>query len=95
MKTIEDRAREYASKCSGIQSTAWGFIAGAESEHAELLRWHDPKEELPEDGVFVLLKTGIYPFTVAKHVTDGWFEPGDYECGLPDEDVLGWREIHE
>lgn len=31
MKTIEEKAKEYAAKCH-CQNTEWGFIAGAQSE---------------------------------------------------------------
>ena len=46
MKTIEERAKEYAEKCH-CQNTEWGFIAGAQAEHELLTRWNDPKKELP------------------------------------------------
>lgn len=43
MKTIEERAKEYAEKCH-CQNTEWGFIAGAQAEHELLTRWNDPKK---------------------------------------------------
>ena len=68
------------------------FVAGAESEHAELTRWHDPKEELPEDMVHVLVKKESGAFEVAfyDYQMKSWF-------GIASsfEEVVGWREIHE
>ena len=62
MKTIEERAERYGHWADQI-ANRWdkpeehipfkeqikrAFIAGAESQRAELTRWRDPKEELPE-----------------------------------------------
>lgn len=61
MKTIQERADEYASRAwsalneefnedhttfENIVSAA--FVAGAKSEMEDLARWRDPKEELPD-----------------------------------------------
>lgn len=48
MKTIEERAKEYAEKCH-CQNTEWGFIAGAQAEHELLTRWNDPKKRVTSD----------------------------------------------
>lgn len=70
MKTIEERATEYAcddgvmpnspecESCFNIygKCTRDAYIAGAKSERKELARWHDPKEVLPEIGKCVLIK---------------------------------------
>ncbi len=65
MKTIEEIASEYAHKyrrevrdLSGERADAAfaGFIVGAKSEREELLRWHDPKKELPAEWEDVLIK---------------------------------------
>lgn len=109
MKTIEERAKGYAEKAwaaipigdfdedhvtfENIVTEA--YIAGAKSERVELTRWHDPKEELPEDGALVLLKTtfGI-GFVLAEHEETGWWRPYDDEWEISDNQVHGWREIH-
>lgn len=99
MKTIEERAKEYAAKCH-VQNTEWGFIAGALSEREELTRWHDPKEELPELLTPVLGKQSdgkkTYYKIVYRHEYDN--EDGRYRWtdseGCPIY-VDGWRKIHE
>lgn len=95
MKTIEERAKAYAAKCH-CQNTEWGFIAGAQSEHEELTRWLDPKEELPPQGKMVLLKVtfGCH-YQLAERGDECWWSPMDDEWGIPDSRVIGWREIHE
>lgn len=95
MKTIEERAKEYTAKCHG-QNTEWGFIAGAQSEHEELTRWHDPKVELPEIGKDVLFRiefpsTNIFSYQVGRLQDNGRVKLPRIEFG----DIVGWREIHE
>lgn len=106
MKTIEERATDAAhdyrrevSDLSGERATAYydGFVAGAESEHAELTRWHDPKEELPNDYRYVLVKVVIPEisdepyFKIGYYMVDQWFGDGL----LSTMHVIGWREIHK
>lgn len=72
------------------------FIAGAKYKHAELTRWHDPKEP-PEPGRVVLVKrnpSSIIPYDLGHIDNDGnWV---DSWCGSPiDDKIIGWREIHE
>lgn len=69
MKTIEERALEYANSGATLfmdspeendiycDDIARSYIAGAKDEREELLRWRDPKKEQPEDGATVLGKT--------------------------------------
>lgn len=71
MKTIEERATEYAcndgvipdsyecESCYNIygKCTRDAYIAGAKSEREEITRWHDPKKELPKDDRDVLIRT--------------------------------------
>ena len=56
METIEERAREYAHqyrrdahdlKGERADAAFAAYCQGAEDEREELIRWHDPKEELP------------------------------------------------
>ena len=101
MKSIEERAKEYVRthtqgwvlEAAGEQLEAI-FIAGAQSEHAELTRWHDPKEEMPEHRKQVLVKTDTENHDVAYYSdnVDGWIaNDGIYDTAQ----IIGWREIHE
>lgn len=96
MKTIEEKAKEYAAKCH-CQNTEWGFIAGAQSEHEELTRWHDPKEELPDDGQEVLGiidEAGWYAALLHFDRFGWWIRPSptDSWAKCP-YDVIKWRYI--
>lgn len=88
MKTIEERATEYAcdgcmpdggecDSCYNIHGKCErdAYIAGAKTEREEMTRWHDPKEELPEipDGKHRSKKVLLKK------------ESGDY--------VIGWVEF--
>lgn len=46
-----------------------GFVVGAMSEMEELTCWHDPKEELPETDVEVLVKIDapLNKYDIMKH----------------------------
>jgi hypothetical protein len=55
MKTIEERAQEYAHqyrrdahdlKGERADAAFAAYCQGAEDEHKELTRWYDPKQEL-------------------------------------------------
>lgn len=100
MRTIEERAKEYAAKCHGSQNTEWGFIAGAESEHEELTRWHNPKEELPNDGheVLCMIHKKYNTYIVLKYYQGQWWQQAPVTaggwCGYAGE-IIAWREIHE
>ena len=82
-------------------------IAEQEAEERirrELTRWHDPKEEQPENNVCVLIKvadkfgnSAIYLGSREgnEYLTDGGFE---FEIDCNDESssemkVIGWREM--
>lgn len=97
MKTIEERAKEYAEKCY-VQNTEWGFIAGAQAEHELLTRWHDPKENMPEPNHDVLTKWR-WKDGSGEIISVGGFngeEMGAHAIVYPELfDVIGWREIHE
>lgn len=108
MKTIEERAREYAKpidisdellvrKEAVFLIEKRAFVAGAKSEHEELTRWHGPKEK-PQEGAELLLKI-LMPVDEGDIKT---YAVGDYirnEFIMPNTyagaKVLGWREIHE
>lgn len=73
-----------------------GFKAGAEWMHAELTRWHDPKEKLPPPRQVALLKLKdaddeVY-YRVGIFLDCRQFQFIGYRLG---SEVLGWRYIHE
>ena len=136
MKTIKERAAEYAHKyrrevcdLSGERADAAfaGFIAGAKSERNEMLqwddqreandiidskefrsawgafvkylfKWHDPKEELPETDVEVLVMVHAdgHTYDVMRYDQHGWWQkaPGGGWCAA-EHIPIGWRYIHE
>lgn len=74
-------------------------IAEQESEERvrwELTRWHDPKEVLPpiEKVVEVKLTFGR-GYALAERGDNGWWYADSEEFEISDEQVIGWREIHE
>lgn len=97
MKTIEERAKEYAEKCY-VQNTEWGFIAGAQAEHELLTRWHDPKEERPKPNHIVLTKWK-YKDGSGEIISVGGFNGEEWDAHAivyPELfDVIGWRELQE
>lgn len=99
MKTIEERAREYIysnflEEVTMRNEIGNAYIAGAESERADLTRWNDPKEVLPENDKMVLVKRksdAPLPYDLAQYDGSCWI---DSWCGLM-IDIIGWRQIHE
>lgn len=111
MKTIEERVKEYTEQAwntldyefnedhvtfENIVESA--FIAGAISERKELLRWHDPKKELPETDVEVLVMVHAdgHTYDVMRYDKHGWWQkaPDGGWCA-PNNAPIGWRHIHE
>lgn len=108
MKTIEERAIEYAPErqydsditlpdyeISDIKREA--FISGAKSEHDELTRWNDPKVELPEDDRYSLLKLRVAYSTKIRYAV-GYFRHDKQQWigfALGYDEIIGWREIQE
>lgn len=107
METIEERAREYAHqyrrdahdlKGERADAAFAAYCQGAEDEREELIRWHDPKEELPKDNRDVLVKTTLCArYCIAFYKANGarnyhWHENNG---ALDDDMVIGWRPIHE
>lgn len=109
MKTIEDRAREYALASSPEVfdqiARAAGYSIGAKAEHELLTKWHNPKEELPDDDVEVLVMVHrpFQTYAILRHDEYGWWQPvpprpmldNDGWVCIDDEEVFAWREIHE
>lgn len=75
------------------------FIAGAKSEREELTRWRDPKEELPENTMRVIVCAQLPNKAIL--VTGGWYgtDPGEdgwnIDINWKNLKVIGWRHIHE
>lgn len=107
METIEERAREYAHqyrrdahdlKGERADAAFAAYCQGAEDEREELIRWHDPKEELPKDNRDVLVKTTLCArYCIAFYKANGarnyhWHENNG---SIDDDMVIGWRPIHE
>lgn len=111
MKTIEERAKEYAERmCEIISNEDFNhvredFSNGAKSEHEELTRWNSPEEYLPAPRRVVLLKLqNPHYFNIEKYaigcrtLSDEWDVSDDkIELSLYEGTlkVVGWREIHE
>lgn len=100
MKTIEERAIQACKEWAGgeldddIQEGCFtdGFIVGAKYEREELLRWYDPKKELPEEGEDVLIKLITGKCEVGFYIEYLNWRGAD---GIVDDYILGWRPIHE
>ena len=111
MKTIQEGADEYASRAWSALNEEFNedhttfenivedaFIAGAKSERKDMLRWHDPKVELPETDVEVLVMVhdGGHTYDVMRYDQQGWWQkaPGGGWCAA-EHTPIGWRHIHE
>lgn len=102
MKTIEERADEYASRAwsalneefnedhtifENIVSAA--FVAGAKSEMEDLARWRCPKKELPENSMRVIVCAQLP--NGARLITGGWYgaDPGEIGWNID----IDWKEL--
>lgn len=103
MKTIEERAQEYAHqyrrdahdlKGERADAAFAAYCQGAEDERKELTRWHGPKEELPSPGQPVIICTSPKIYFLASYDAEfgNWFT-GDSVFSRCE--IIGWREIHE
>lgn len=109
-KMIEERAKDYSDSHGNLfmdsaeengiyrSDIEDAFIAGAKSEREEMLRWHDPKKELPKTDVEVLVMVhdGGHTYDVMRYDQHGWWQkaPGGGWCA-PNNTPIGWRHIHE
>lgn len=105
MDTIKQRAEEYAQRIKDEQEDAYIFTdaevlvegayeAGAREERNELLRWRDPRVELPKVGENVLVQIGGESYFV------GYLDLYNCFCQITNtvefhtvNEVLGWRYI--
>ena len=85
--TVEEKAGMYAAKTEAEYgfdmhpktASFQGFIAG----YAEAIRWRDPKEELPEEGVDVFVKmirSGEYgeeTIYTSSHVVNNFYHDSE------------------
>lgn len=76
------------------------FDAAEQWLRTQLLRWRDPKEELPEEGVPVLVKFQCSRYAVLRRHKNLYFEclwkPDDYGFFYADtSQFIGWRPILE
>lgn len=113
METIKAQREQAENKFIGCEklyyddeaellSSRLSFRAGWSAAVEELLRWRDPKEELPEERRAVLVKTDV-DINIGFYFGHGEFSVGDIGTGLvdrkdEDEDsylILGWRPIVE
>ena len=105
--TIDERAKEYANILGATlfmdspeediiyrDDLARAYASGAKEERAELTRWHDPKEIVPNHKWAVLVKLTPSIYDVAAYSTEmeRWIF---VNYSLDREEIIGWREIHE
>lgn len=105
MKTIEDRARDYAKQCEATfpNICAHDYAAGAKEEHILLTEWRDPDDDPPQHSHRVLVKLVLHNRWVLY--TSGWYSDGsepldggkgwshDLYPTFPDAILIGWREV--
>lgn len=105
MKTIEEIEKAAWSYGfsemvgSGLAGVlAKGFMAGVTYIMEDLTRWHDPKVELPETDVEVLVMVHAdgHTYDVMRYDQHGWWQKvsGGGWCAA-EHTPIGWRHIHE
>lgn len=109
MKKIEERAKsawfnyEYREGCLYEKCFCDGYAQGAKSEYEELIRWRDPRKELPPLYDNVMVKyIASYRYENTAIVRRSVGDAGGYNYTISgtgvtinSRDVLGWRPIHE
>ena len=109
MKTIEERAAEYADRetlyveCGEYtdRTIVEAYAQGATDEYEKLTRWNDPKDILPDKDKSVLVKfvgvsnVNVHYYTVGMlYEDDQWAYENDL-AGHRYFKIVGWREIFE
>ena len=100
------RAIDYARavKADNEGLCAHDYKSGAEEERILLLEWIKPNDEMPEEGVEVLvqLRRKFQMYEVAKWDGKQWWQPVAPQNCLEDggwtalrDTVFGWRYIEE
>lgn len=105
MKTIEERAQEYAHqyrrdvhdlKGERADAAFAAYCQGAGDERKELTRWRDPKKELPDNDHFVMIKITdgqqerIY---LGSRAGDTWIADGGYVFHSNVASVIGFDGV--
>ena len=98
-KIAEESDYAFAASETDCNPINWGDAAafvleGHKACLAELTRWHDPKEIVPNHKWAVLVKLTPSIYDVASYSTEleRWIF---VNYSLDREEIIGWREIHE
>jgi hypothetical protein len=96
MKTIEERAADYANRKIRLMNSSYraaynSYIAGAQSEREDLTRWHDIETMPVQKGVLLKLSSGDYCVGIKDLKGKIWGLPSY----LRNPNPVGWRPIHE
>lgn len=96
MKTIEERAADYANRKIRLMSSSYraaynAYIAGAQFERDEQNRWHDIETMPVQKGVLLKLSSGDYCVGTQDLQGKIWGLPSYLRNPKP----VGWRPIHE
>lgn len=105
MKTIEERAKEWVddpetgfTRLGNRNALISAYVSGAKEERKELTRWHDPKEELPQERRDVEVKTDKGKVSVCNMDLDElghrFWNVSRTNYMIPDANIIGWREIY-
>lgn len=103
-KIAEESDYAFAASETDCNPINWGDAAafvleGYKACLAELTRWHDPKEELPEERRDVEVKTDKGKVSVCNMDLDElghrFWNVSRTNYMIPDANIIGWREIHE
>ena len=108
MKTVEEKAREYAKKRiilenrdkfsdeANLRAAEYYAYKAYLAGYAEATRWRDPKVELPENGEPVIVKymtaRNKEKHGIGKYFDLGIGNPWTIE-GSTGREVIGWRPI--
>lgn len=90
--------RECLGTCILIHDALEWLIQFGKSQHAELTRWNDPEEDMPEPNHEVLTKWR-WKNGSGEIISVGGFDGEEWDAHAiiyPELfDIIGWREIHQ